>query len=272
MNPHRPASSFAARAAVLMVTAACASLLPAMVHAAAAAAKSEYVPKQYEPRSQRDFTGLWVNKDGIGWVPGRIGPKGEPPLTPEYAAIYAQHLKNAAAGRPTGDPTAACLPQGMPRIMTMVYPMEVMQNDIQVNIFAEWNEQTRRIFIDGRPHPPADELDPTYYGHSIGHWEGNVLVAETVGLRDDTNLEATGIPHSGDLVVHERIWLADKNTLKDEITLVDAKAYTKPWTVTKTYHRAEAGFSLLPYVCLENNRNPINENGEIGVILEDGGR
>ena len=98
------------------------------------------------------------------------------------------------------------------------------------------------------------------------------LLRVTVGLRDDTNLESTGIPHSGDLVVHERVWLADKNTLKDEITLVDAKAYTKPWTVTKTYHRAEAGFSLLPYVCLENNRNPINENGEIGVILEDGGR
>lgn len=272
MNPRRPASRFAVHAAALIATAAWAVAMPTTAQAAAPAGKSGYVPKQYEPRSMRDFTGLWVNKDGIGWVPGRIGPKGEPPLTPEYAAIYAQHLKNAAEGRPTGDPTAACLPQGMPRIMTMVYPMEIMQNDIQVNIFAEWNEQTRRIFIDGRPHPPADELDPTYYGHSIGHWEGNVLVAETVGLRDDTNLEATGIPHSGDLVVHERIWLADKNTLKDEITLVDAKAYTKPWTVTKTYHRAEAGFSLLPYVCLENNRNPINENGEIGVILEDGGR
>jgi hypothetical protein len=272
MNACRPVLRLALRAAALVATTACSFLSLAMVQAAAPAAKSEYLPKQYEPRSLRDFTGLWVNKDGIGWVPGKIGLKGEPPLTPDYAAIYARHRKNAAEGRPTGDPTAACLPQGMPRIMTMVYPMEIMQNDIQLNIFAEWNEQTRRIFIDGRPHPPADELDPTYYGHSIGRWEGNVLVAETVGLRDDTNLEATGIPHSSELVVHERIWLADKNTLKDEITLVDAKAYTKPWLVTKTYHRAEAGFSLLPYVCLENNRNPINANGEIGVILEDGGR
>jgi hypothetical protein len=272
MSLHRPSLRFAVHAATLIVAAVGVSLGSPMVHAAAPATKSGYVPKQYEPRSMRDFTGLWLNKEGIGWVPGKMGPKGEPPLTPAYAAVYAQHLKNAAEGRPTGDPTAACLPQGMPRIMTMVYPMEIMQNDIQVNIFAEWNEQTRRIFIDGRPHPPADELDPTYYGHSIGHWDGNVLVADTVGLRDDTNLEATGIPHSGDLVVHERMWLADKDTLKDEITLVDAKAYTKPWTVTKTYHRAEAGFSLLPYVCLENNRNPINENGEIGVILEEGGR
>ncbi len=272
MNLRRPAVRIGVHAAALVVASTAFLLAPPMVRAAAPAAKSEYVPKQYEPRTPRDFTGLWVNKDGIGWVPGKIGLKGEPPLTPEYAAVYAQHRKNAAEGRPTGDPTAACLPQGMPRIMTMVYPMEIMQNELQLNIFAEWNEQTRRIFIDGRPHPPADELDPTYYGHSIGHWEGNVLVVETAGLRDDTNLEATGIPHSGDLVVHERLWLADKATLKDEITLVDAKAYTKPWTVTKTYHRAEAGFSLLPYVCLENNRNPINEKGEIGVILEDGGR
>ena len=134
MNPHRPSLHLAAHAAALIATTAWVVAMPATVQAAAPAAKSEYVPKQYEPRSMRDFTGLWVNKDGIGWVPGRIGPKGEPPLTPEYAAIYAQHLKNAAEGRPTGDPTAGCLPQGMPRIMTMVYPMEIMQNDIQVKI------------------------------------------------------------------------------------------------------------------------------------------
>ena len=261
----------ALRSAALLTVTLLVGLAPAMLHAASPAAKPEFVPRQYEPRSMRDFTGLWVNREGISWVPGKPGLKGEPPLTPEYEAIYAEHRKNAAAGKPTGDPTAACLPQGMPRIMTMPYPMEIMQNDLQVNIFAEWNEQTRRIFIDGRPHPPADELDPTYYGHSTGHWEGNVLVVETVGLRDDTNLEATGLPHSGELVVHERIWLADKDTLKDEITLIDAKAYTRPWTVTKTYNRAPPGFVLLPYVCLENNRNPINAEGEIGFILENGG-
>ena len=148
--------------------------------------------------------------------------------------------------------------------------MEIMQNAIQLNIFAEWMEQTRRIFIDGRPHPPADEIEPTYYGHSIGHWEGDVLVAETVAMRPETDLEASGLPHSDVTVAKERIWLADNNTLKDEITLVDPKAYTHPWTVTKIYKRAPAGFTLLPYVCLENNRNPVAADGTIGVVLQGG--
>jgi hypothetical protein len=249
----------------------------ALALAAPAAAQSAnppgkpYVAAQYKPKSKRDFTGLWQNTGGITWVPrvnGKPQSTDPPPLTPEYQKIFDKRKEDAKLGKPSGDQTAACLPQGMPRIMTMTYPMEVMQNDIQLNIYAEWMEQTRRIFVDGRPHPAAEDLDPTYYGDSIGHWEGDVLVADTVGLRGDTDLEASGLPHSDQLDVKERIWLADDNTLKDEITLVDPKAYTKPWTVTKTYRRAPAGFTLLPYVCLENNRNPVNDKGEIGVVLE----
>jgi hypothetical protein len=71
--------------------------------------------------------------------------------------------------------------------------------------------------------------------------------------------------------VKEKIWLADDNTLKDEITLIDAKAYTRPWTVTKSYKRAPPGFSLMPYVCLENNRNPIDAEGHISSVLKSGG-
>jgi hypothetical protein len=232
------------------------------------AAPAPYVAKQYVPKTRRDFTGLWQNTGGIAWVPRVQGgpPPEKPPLTAEYQRIFDQRVKDAAEGKPTGDPTSGCLPQGMPRIMTMTYPMEIMQNDVQLNIYAEWQEQTRRIFVDGRPHPGADELEPTYYGHSTGHWEGDVLVAETVSLRGETNLEASGLPHSDALVVRERIWLADDNTLKDEITLVDPKAYTRPWTVTKTYARAPAGFTLLPYVCLENQRNPVDDKGVIGFV------
>lgn len=234
---------------------------------------SDYVPKPYVPKSMRDFTGLWENRGGIGWKQGvPPGRAQEAPLTPEYQKIFDMHQANAAAGRPTGDPTAACLPQGMPRIMTMTYPMEIMMNERQVNIFAEWMEQTRRIYTDGRPLPSPDEVDVTYNGTSVGYWEGDVLVAETVGLRGDTNLEASGLPHSDALTVKERIWLADANTLKDEITLVDPKAYTEPWTVTKTYHRMSPGSSVYPYVCLENNRNPVNEKGEIGVVLQQDGK
>jgi len=151
--------------------------------------------------------------------------------------------------------------------MTMTYPMEILMNAQQVNIFAEWNGQTRRIFTDGRPLPAAEDVDVTYNGTSVGHWEGDVLVATTVGLRGDTNLESSGLPHSDVLSVKERFWLESNDVLKDEITLIDAKAYTHPWTVTKAYHRAAPGAELIEYVCLENQRNPVNDRGEIGVIL-----
>jgi hypothetical protein len=248
---------------------ACLALGAAAVAAGPVAAAAAYTPTPYKPKSKRDFTGLWDNPDGIGWTPGLPpGPGQNPPLTPEYQKIFDGHQQSAREGKPTGDPTAACYPQGMPRMMTMTYPMEIMQNDVQLNIFAEWMEQTRRVFIDGRPHPPADELDPTYYGHSIGHWEGDVLVVDTVGLRGDTNLEASGLPHSDQLRIRERIWLANDNELRDEITLIDPKAYTRPWTVTKRYLRMEAGSVLLPYVCLENQRNPVAADGSIGVVLQ----
>ena len=234
---------------------------------AQAASAKPYLAIQYKPKSKRDFTGIWQNTQGIAWQPRIDGkPAPPPPLTPEYQKIFNQRIQDAKEGKPSGDMTAACLPQGMPRIMTMTYPMEIIQNDIQVNIFAEWMEQTRRIFVDGRPHPSADEIEPTYYGHSIGHWEGNVLVAETVAMRPETDLEASGLPHSDVTVANERIWLANDNELRDEITLVDPKAYLHPWTVTKIFKRAAAGFTLLPYVCLENNRNPVDDNGHIGFV------
>ena len=237
----------------------------------AAAAKTQPAKpdwaKAYKPKNRRDFQGLWKNTGGITWVPkqgqGVVTPA---PLTPEYEKLFKGFVEAAAQGKPAGDVTASCLPQGMPRIMTMTYPMEIVQTDKQVNVYAEWLEQTRRIWTDGRPLDP--DPDPTFYGQSTGHWEGDVLVATTFGLRGDTNLEASGLPHSDALIVYERFWLADDNTLKDEITLVDKKAYTRPWTVTKEYKRAEPNFTLMPYVCLENNRNPIGPDGRTQIILQ----
>jgi hypothetical protein len=209
-----------------------------------------------KPKDQRDFDGIWLNQGGVGWTPGKPpGPGQHPPLTPEYQHIFAKLLANAAAGRPTGDITAKCLPQGMPRIMTMTYPMEITVGRGRVNVYAEWMEQTRRIYTDGRPLDP--DPDPTYYGRSVGHWEGNILVATTFGFRDDTDLETSGLPKSEKMIAYERMWLADDDTLRDEITLVDSKALSKPWAVVKTYKRAPADFTLLPYVCLENNRETI---------------
>ena len=223
----------------------------------------------YKPKSRRDLTGIWINQGGIGWKPGvPPGRAQSPPLTPAYAKIFQQHLADADAGKPTGDPTANCLPPGMPRVMTMTYPMEITMGTNRVMIFAEWESQVRRIFTDGRPL--ASDPDPTYNGQSAGHWEGNTLVATSFGFRDDTNMESSGLPKSDKAIAYERIWLADDDTLRDEFTLVDPVAFAKPWTVTKTYKRAPPDFELEEYVCLENNRNPVDASGATQVILKSG--
>lgn len=247
-----------------------ASKLPATF---AEAAKSQPVnPKwgtvAYRPKNRRDLTGIWINQGGIGWTPGvPPGRSQNPPLTPEYEKIFLQHLANAAAGKPTGDPTAACLPPGMPRIMTMTYPMEITLGPDRIIVYAEWDEQVRRIYTDGRPLPT--EPDPSYNGESVGHWEGDFLISTAYGFRPETNLESSGLPKSDKTIAYERIWLADDNSLRDEITLVDPVAFTKPWTVTKTYKRAPPDFKLMPYVC-ENNRNPVGPDGTIQTILKSG--
>jgi len=223
----------------------------------------------YKPKSRRDFTGIWINQGGIGWTPGVPPGRGQnPPLTSEYAKIFQKHIANAAAGKPTGDVTASCLPPGMPRIMTMTYPMEITMGPDRVVIYAEWQEQVRRIFLDGRPLP--SDPDPTFNGESVGHWEGDFLVSTAYGFRPDTNLESSGLPKSDKMIAYERIWLADDDTLRNEITLVDPIALAKPWTVTKTYKRAPPKFKLMPYVCLENNRNPIGPDGTTLTILQSG--
>lgn len=222
----------------------------------------------YKPKSRRDLNGIWINQGGIGWTPGVPPGRGQkPPLTPAYQKIWDEHIANADAGKPTGDPTANCAPPGMPRIMTMTYPMEITMAPDRVLIFAEWLEQVRRIFMDGRPL--SEEPDPTYYGESVGHWEGDVLVSTSYGFRADTNMESSGLPKSDKAIAYERIWLADDDTLRNEFTIVDPEAFAKPWTVTKTYKRAPPGFKLLPYVC-ENNRNPVSEDGTIQTILQSG--
>ena len=122
--------------------------------------------------------------------------------------------------------------------------------------------------MDGRALPTDPE--PTYNGESTGHWDGNFLLVTSYGFRDDTNMEASGLPKSDKAIAYERIWLADDDTLRDEFTLVDPVAFARPWTVTKTYKRAPPDFKLLPYVCLENNRNPTAPDGSIQAILKSG--
>jgi len=200
-----------------------------------------------------DISGIWERIEGI-----RFAPAGQlPPYNAEYRRRYDLALEARQRGERVADPTAGCLPQGMPRFMVASYPLEVLQTRGQVTLIAEWSSQVRRIFTDGRGHPPADEIDITFNGHSIGRWEGQTLVVDTVGIRGDTSFDASPLTHSDQLTVSERIYLRDPQTLVAEITVTDPGAFTAPWKVVRTYRRGGPDARIMEYVCEENNREII---------------
>ena len=200
-----------------------------------------------------NFEGIWERPPGMGI---RFDPhNAQPPYVPEYAAKFKAAMEGRARGEEVNDPTSKCLPPGMPRIMVATYPLEILQNKNQVTIIAEWSSQVRRIFTDGRPHPDDDHLDPTFNGHSIGHWEGQTLVVDTVGIHGHTSFDATPLTHSDKMTVKERFHLINPNLIEDQITVTDPVAFTKPWVVTRTYARGAPNLQIMEYICEENNRD-----------------
>lgn len=209
------------------------------------------------PRRLPDWSGVWENVSGIHFTaPVRDGkplPANPPPLTPKYAARYKAVLDSAKSGMPINDPTANCVWPGMPRLMVAPYPIEFVITPKRVLTLHEYMSQVRRIRTDGSAHPA--DLEPSYNGDSTGHWEGQTLVVDTVGLRADTMYENTGLPHSEKLRVAERIHLAGPDELVDEMTFYDPEALTRPWTA-EWHYRRRRDWRVLDYVCDENNRNP----------------
>lgn len=227
-------------------------------------------PKAPRPQSPyaAAFAGTWDRVGSINFDPTIPFDKPDrPPLTPKAAAQFQASLDSAAAGKPINDPHANCIPLGMPRMMNGVYLMEFLVADEKVVIIGEEQSQVRRIWTDGRGF--GDEIDPTYNGTSIGHWEGKTLVVETKGLHADIPINQKGLMHSLELTVSERFWLEDHGaTLHDRITLTDPETFSTPWTVTKTYKRTTDPVN--EYVCEENNRNPVGKDGVTGVVLSSG--
>jgi hypothetical protein len=206
-----------------------------------------------------DFKGQWERVGAPRWVqPGQKAP-----LTPEYQAVFEANVADMAAGGQGNVPSWYCLPQGMPMMMNIYDPMEiVVVPDTTYILISHVNDAYRRIYTDGRGWPK--EAEPTYAGYSIGKWideDGDgrydVLEVETRHLRMPRTYDSTGIPFhkDGQTVIKERIYLdkADPDTLYDEITTFD-HALTHPWTVLKKAHRNPDPRPVwLSEVCAEDN-------------------
>ncbi|MGC1459180.1 MAG: hypothetical protein WA825_12945 [Steroidobacteraceae bacterium] len=218
-----------------------------------------------------NWTGFWVPVGGL--LEGYHGPsgvEGRPggvasntaqldPTMPEMKSPYKEQfeglLARARNGEELPDKPAACFPPGMPKMMVMIYGMEVLQTPKIIALTSEYQAATRRIWMDLKNHPAADELEDTYTGHSIGHWEGDTLVVDTVGIRPDVSyLRHMEMPHSRKTRIVERFHQTAPDTLVDDMTLMDPDVFEKSWIKSYTYHY-RPDLRIEEYVCLDNNRN-----------------
>jgi hypothetical protein len=234
------------------------ALAAAIIGAAAGA-------QAFDETKYPDWSGQWRRPAGVGnqWDTTKpAGRRQQPPLTPEYQAIYEANLKDQAAGGQGTDPTFTCIPDGMPRAMNVIFPMEIVIQPHVTHIMIEYLSMLRRIYTDGRDWP--ENAEPSFMGYSIGKWidesgrgRYNALEVETRNLKGPRSFDASGIPLHADnqTVVKERIYLdkANPDILHDEVTTID-NALTHPWTVTKNYHRVRDPF-WVEAICAEGNQH-----------------
>ena len=218
-----------------------------------------------------DLSGVWdnthldVRKGGPADGPpgGFIGPgdiptfgftKEEPAMTPWAAEIYKANRTGVIRGpwdrgNDEIDPTHSCFPYGPTRMYTTPRPWEIRQLPDVVLLFYEGDHWVRRVYMDGREHPDGYPL--TWMGHSIGKYDGDTLVVDTVRLNEQTWLDHIGHPHSDALHLVERFRRVDHDTLQIDILFDDPKAYTKPWTGKKIFKLAPPGYDILEDVLCE---------------------
>ena len=223
-----------------------------------------------------NWSGLWNPVGGLIFDPSTADPKGNnaqqpgdrehPPYKPEWEAKYKAKLDHTLAGY-FADPITDCLPHGMPRLMGGIPgPLEFVVTPEETWIIWEWGSQLRRIYTDGRGHLPVEERFDSWTGHSIGHWEGDTLVIDTVSMRGDTPYDRTGAPHSDQVHLVERMRLVDPDTFENDMTIEDPVAFTRPWHVNRRYRRIPADTFVSDVICLESQHSPI-VNGQTQFIL-----
>jgi len=193
------------------------------------------------------LAGLWRPSPGmVGDIARNLKP-GDVPYQPWAEALFKERRANSSKD----DPTANCIVGGVPRSDLVGYPFKILEVPGMVVILYEAVHSYRQIFTDGRTFP--EDMNPSWFGYSIGHWDADTLVVETRGFNDKGWLDNGGKPATDQLKVTERFIRKDFGNMDIEITVDDPKAYTKPWTVTQPL-AFQADTELLEYICNENNR------------------
>jgi hypothetical protein len=172
---------------------------------------------------------------------------GLPPLTPWGAQLRAQRK----ADNNKDNPDALCLPLGLTQLHMHPQPRKVVQTQREIVILYEANGNVRQILTDGRPLPNNDP-ESWWYGYSVGHWDGDTLVVETTGFRDDVWLDVEGSPLTSSGKMTERWRRVSYGLMQIDITIEDPKAYTKPFTV-RVNHQLMPDTEIMEFVCQEKD-------------------
>lgn len=253
----------AAAYGLVLVAGTLAAPSPALAQPAEAAASL--------PADPRDLSGVWMNdntldetlkREGLKRLaPGASEPRPGAGNLPAFTPEYQKKFEEAQARRARlAEGAEYCKWPGMPRIMTYPYPLEILHTPGRITMIFEAESQVRRIFLDRSEHLPDEELDPSYNGDSIGHWEGNVLVVDTIGFNDETTF-GRNWPHSEQMRITERIYYVDADTIHDDLTIEDPLALTRPWETTIVYSK-RPDWRIREYSCEENNRDAPDASGE----------
>lgn len=240
--------------------AAAAVALTLVLPALAAAPAAGQVPKI----EGVNFSGVWEDPNPQELLPVPGAPPVQRTVIPPApvndkakAEMEARRLAQQQ-NRPTElTGGAACLPVGFPGMMRPVFPMEVLQTPGQVTIIAEAFSQIRRIYLNEK-QIAFEDAEPLFWGHSVGRWEGNTLVVNTIGIKDSIRID--DVPHSDKLQINERITVTSADTFEDQITVIDPEYLTAPWSWTYKYVRRK-DYKINEYVC-EDNRLYLDPTGQ----------
>jgi hypothetical protein len=222
-------------------------------------------PAPRAPDGKPDLSGIWQPAadpgDTAGGIEGIVAPKyqlnvmrdlkGAVPFQPWAKELFDRRQAN----KMRDNPMIQCLPAGVPRLDAYVHPYKIVQTPGLMVILYESQTMFRQIFTDGRSHPPDPE--PSWLGYSIGKWEGDALVVETVGFNDKTWLDGLGHPHSDAMKLTERFRRRSFGHMDIEITIDDPKAYTRPIRYVQP-QLLQPDTELIEYICNENAK-PIGQ-------------
>jgi len=181
------------------------------------------------------------------WLPAAVTDISSGADVPFLPWAQAKFQENSSAKQ--SDSALRCLPPGVPRIMFMARPFEIVEKSSRILFLYEGGAHVwRQVWMDGRAHP--QDPNPDWLGHSIGHWEGRTLVVDSVGFNDKTWLDDAGHPHTEQLHVIEKLTRANQRMMKYEVTIDDPGAYSRPWNARTTFSLRSNG-RLEEDICLD---------------------